>query len=1672
MHLKITALIQLVGIYFMLGRCTTRHYSKHTKLQNAVNRDIIPTLADLFSKKTESGTEYAILGCKVINSIDGCLWSFTPDEKCQDNLSLDKVYNLLLSKSNGGNHNLANIIKVFPIESFVVKKFVLSTCGKDNGLVNFICNSVKPFDIIEDKLKAVKVELEINFNYIDFASSFSYSDIAFTIKGEVQIGTQSLNVEFIKVKNVLSEVFKLSSNAIKAADIYKVFSAKKLTDEQNDLLKTGGMFSNLVIEETLVTGSRNEDGSYQMVINGKATGIAGFNEIKSFIVIQKPYDKPAGVGIIVSLKNVQPLKILSRIIGKDLTSIEIIKDVEVDLVVHYANQDITELGNQELADLMNPFLENGNSLVKGAVISLTIPIKDILKKIGTASNIEEMSKSISIQILIKEDKISFKFSDDMFNDGIKFLAAIVPKAAENLQKYIFNDKITIKFEIFEVNIKTKEVNIAVSLGNNVLIKFITLKNVYFHIIYDMSGEFQFKLNAALELSGATAEIIIEKKGKKFELSGSVASLTSDQLLKTFGTINLVENVEKKPKLNFGICDLKVSGTFGEGVPLEIRLSGNPVLFDWDGLKFEGFIMQEGINSKRYKTDLKPLQHSSKSFFMQNITQTKDYPISKNYYNGSLQNDIEPSEIYFLQQEDEKRSNIINDIEPSQIFFPQQEDEKISNIINDIEPSQIFFPQQEDEKRSNIVERSVEMTGYQMGLAVYMKNIRLDHIAGQLSKQLVSGIDWMVNLNVALVMSNTNQNNFNTEEIKKVVNDVMVDDFKRGVYFCGELKIPEDCKQNQLCEFSKKRMNPGAKLFVTAGFNDNGFKLKAGYNGGSLELFKNNDKSITLNSAYFDLSLGLNTEFMLKAKLTLDVPETLVFDVGIGFTGSGGIKFTSTMIGMWTPFSFLSIGNTELAVALQPPLFNPTELGLTGQVNIGKKGKEIVVKASGGINLLNPKDFYIYASINKLTFAACIEAFGFDMKLPQVILDTGFPNGLMIGVAMFRDVEIKQLGINVAKGLTLQGTVNILGYTLKAVLRVDPYKSFELDTQLSPINLFDEAFGLYLSMEDKTRGPKIFIHISSSMVKFEIRGSITVLGISAEVTIKIGDEGLHFNVAGKLFGLFEANLTVNAPYSSKMSINTAGFSVKSCLSANMGDASKEADAVLKNTVKDSLDAESKLMSKKENAYRRLDFISKSFDKLEEKLNNLKSSMTLSAQSLKDYEKELNAGCKGFFDLSCQKRLIGIKVKVIVIKAKQIFRDRLYTTFEKLLLAARTLLNKAKLLFNQLESVYNTAIKGISAGLEAAKQIGEFITKNIIQIHYACFETSLEKAAMRCFGLNLKLTLLGKDKTVNVQACLDLSFTKTIGRVVTNFLYPGASDVNDRIKNSMGQMENVEQSLNQVDNSYKETDSEVNSKNGDFNSAMKKDDDDNNKKHDITKKWTMAEIRHQMYSDTPTFLDRNMFEFTYPVSTMNNEERAEIPLDVDSLYQVLSDEKDKCLQRKTLASGFLQISDHIQTMQKRINIKRKSLMHAKKLFDYNMNVLEKFAIEKCKLENCTSDMNEELLQFIEKHRNAHLDHMKNLDHDLSQTEKRFLTKARESVEHQVLKKNETIETFFEMLKNASKNVTKNSVLRKHFDTAYKVLVKKFLVNEKSNHDVRMLKKVKTQMAEIRDHIPCAA
>ena len=123
-----------------------------------------------------------------------------------------------------------------------------------------------------------------------------------------------------------------------------------------------------------------------------------------------------------------------------------------------------------------------------------------------------------------------------------------------------------------------------------------------------------------------------------------------------------------------------------------------------------------------------------------------------------------------------------------------------------------------------------------------------------------------------------------------------------------------------------------------------------------------------------------------------------------------------------------------------------------------------------------------------------------------------------------------------------------------------------------------------------------------------------------------------------------------------------------------------------------------------------------------------------------------------------------------------RDRLCKSLQKLLQGAKDTVTKAKSFIDRIELVFKSAQKSISIGLQAANDIKNF-PKNIIEIHHACFETSLENAAKACFGLNINVTLLRKNRVVKVQACLDSSFTKTIGKAVTDILYPGASDITD-------------------------------------------------------------------------------------------------------------------------------------------------------------------------------------------------------------------------------------------------------------------------------------------------------
>ena len=323
---------------------------------------------------------------------------------------------------------------------------------------------------------------------MELQNEFSFSNIEFDIKGAVEVAGQILSVQAKKDKKTSSSTLKIFAEEIKVTDFSKFFlknkevaSAEVIAGKEDDngeaIVNEGGIFSKMFIEKPIIKVLRNEDGSYEIIINGKATGITGLGDVNALLVVQKLDDGPVGVGVVASLKQIQPLKVISAIINKDLNDIEIIKDLVLDISIEYANKDILKLKDSEIKKLLSASIpSHSESLSEGTIISLNIPVNKILKNIGSPANLKNIPKDMAFQVIIKSEKVSFVFPPDIFEDGMNILAALAPKATELLNKYIFKSKFNILFKKYDVNIKTKEIEISIQIPDEVR-SFYTLKTI-------------------------------------------------------------------------------------------------------------------------------------------------------------------------------------------------------------------------------------------------------------------------------------------------------------------------------------------------------------------------------------------------------------------------------------------------------------------------------------------------------------------------------------------------------------------------------------------------------------------------------------------------------------------------------------------------------------------------------------------------------------------------------------------------------------------------------------------------------------------------------------------------------------------------------------------------------------------------------------------------------------------------------------------------------------------------------------------------------------------------------------------------------------------------------------------------------------------------------------------
>ena len=383
--------------------------------------------------------------------------------------------------------------------------------------------------------------------------------------------------------------------------------------------------------------------------------------------------------------------------------------------------------------------------------------------------------------------------------------------------------------------------------------------------------------------------------------------------------------------------------------------------------------------------------------------------------------------------------------------------------------------------------------------------------------------------------------------------------KRGLSLLGSFKFPDDCSGDLLCEIGKTAVGSGdirlsasitsVKQFViTAGLAD--IALGAG---------------LTLNPAALEFQLGIETSIGITAGLTLKNPP-IQFQGAIR-AGTQGLELEMVMVGAWKRafgIPYLAFGNLIISTNIVPGVPIPG-LQVGGEVRVGDldSGRELIGKCYVGFDPVNPRRNYYYASINKASIKAILNAFGMSgsVPLPRVLSESGFPDGLSSSFA-FDDVEPVP-GVLIPAGFKLNGTINIIGYQLSADINLDPPTGLTVDLNMDPINLANGLFKMFRSESERNRGPRFFAKIKTlpiPSVVVKASGYASVLNaIETSAELEISDTEFIMTISGRLF-VFDVSLKVYASYGS---LQSASFKVSGELSSGLDKIRAEALRIIQN-----------------------------------------------------------------------------------------------------------------------------------------------------------------------------------------------------------------------------------------------------------------------------------------------------------------------------------------------------------------------------------------------------------------------------------------------------------------------------------------------------------------------------
>ena len=248
--------------------------------------------------------------------------------------------------------------------------------------------------------------------------------------------------------------------------------------------------------------------------------LLGIGDVAIFLVIQKPVDEPTAVGVVSSVKKVNPSIIMTALFGVDFSNVPLLKNVEIDLVIEGASKDMMALKNTELNKMLAKYTDNGKAISSGFRLKCVIPIREIVSK-TSKTNTMNIPESITLQLIANNGKVEFKFPPDIKMDLINIVIALIPKLTEKSFDKFLKTSPKIDISKFDIDIKTMAVDIKMNTLDEVSIAdgFLTLKKADFVLQHKKGGSWDFKVESTQKIGDGILTVKIEKTGETFRLLG-------------------------------------------------------------------------------------------------------------------------------------------------------------------------------------------------------------------------------------------------------------------------------------------------------------------------------------------------------------------------------------------------------------------------------------------------------------------------------------------------------------------------------------------------------------------------------------------------------------------------------------------------------------------------------------------------------------------------------------------------------------------------------------------------------------------------------------------------------------------------------------------------------------------------------------------------------------------------------------------------------------------------------------------------------------------------------------------------------------------------------------------------------------------------------------------------